>query len=641
MRKEKLLILFIAMLPAFFHSCEKDPLEDWMKQDIMIINNDLSLLSQRVKTIEGNSPMPLYPVDYSGPVKSLKSDYPDIQYEIYLRAEVDPPSYNGRLLQASHVKIVGNYAYVTYNTKGDEYLGGAEIYDVSDIKNPRLISQAVFPEKDISSIDVESLGSGNNNFVYVTGAYNLEFDTLNLKTPAVVERLNVNAANQFMHLENPRRFYDLPSYAGNDVSYHSQNIYATSGSGGGLTVLNNGLNIEKFIDIPYTRSVDTDGNRVIVFSALDSRIHVMDMNGNQVNEIEAGGEHFEGDQYLEAKSIVRLSGDLAFLATGTGGMEIYNINTGQKEGSLPRPIEWETADTPLNYVSNGVSVNEKLVLVANGGSGVHIAELKGTENGLRTIGKFMFEYGSSANFVEARDNKVFVATGKGGLKILEIVAIESTEPCETLWGNIVELFPERESIHEGVHPAHDLFDENLPGTIRLTEDAPVYITFIHNGAGWHNSFGYYYYNENDIPSSAEELNNEIVYAYVNKYTYGELAGQPRVQGDRIRLGGNDMVFEEGTVIGFYIVAKGWDTVNEKMTEGIHTVYTTPEFNRDGVRKHVLFLEQSCLDIVLGFEDMLDGSDEDFNDIIFSISNGDDVFGNETNWAIDIEGLPVK
>ncbi|MFO7923316.1 MAG: DUF4114 domain-containing protein [Bacteroidales bacterium] len=642
MKALRSLLMIFALFALILAACEKDPVEDRLKQEEMIIDNDLSSLSRRVGIIEGGRVMPILPVDHITDTKGLKSGTVQSRYEIYLRAEVDPPVYEGKTLQASHIKIVGNNAFVTYNRQGPEYLGGVDVFDISDIENPVLIQGVVFPEKDISSIDIDPQGTGNNNHIYLTGAYNPDFDQLGLESPAVVERFIANKANQFMHMEDPRQYRDLPSYAGNDVRYHSagnQVVYATSGSDGGLTILNQGMNQTRYIPISYARSIDTDGQHLLAYSAGQNKLIVMNMNGDVGMEIPTGGEHFDEDgKYLEAKSIVRLKDNLALVAAGTGGMEIYNIDNGEKVGSLPRPVEFETADTPLNYVTNGVSVNEKLVLVANGGSGVHIAEMDDSKSDIvRSIGKFMFEYGSSANFVEAQDNKVFVATGKGGLKILEIVELEPTEPCETLWDRVVELFPERGSIHEEDHPAHDLSQEGLPGTIELTDEAPVYITFLHNGAGWHNRFGYYAYHKDDVPDSPDDIEKNIIYSYVNENTNGE----ERQMGERVRLGGNETVFPAGTVIGFYIVADGWDPDLNQQKEPRHTVYTTPEFNPSGVRKHVLFLEKDCFNIVLGFEDMLDGSDEDFNDIIFTISNGDDIWGVEHNDAIDTEGLPEK
>ncbi len=659
MRTFRFFMTVFALFAFILAACEKDPIEERIGRDDMIINNDLSRLSRRVKIIEDGRVMPVLPVDHTATAGALKSAPVQTKYEIILRAEVAPPSYEGKTLQASHIRIVGNNAFVTYNYQGDEYLGGVDVFDVSNIDNPVLTQNVIFPEKDISSIDVEPLGIGMNNFIYLAGAYNLDFDTLGLASPAVVERFNANANNEFVGMEDPRQFADLPSYAGNDVRFdHSGNmaVYATSGSkGGGLTILNHGMQQPRFISIPYARSIDIEGDKMVVYSAENSMLHVIDINDlspdageNEYVDadpflIPTGGEHFKDmddeDSYLEAKSIVRLKGNLAFVAAGTGGMEIYDITNGEKVGYLPRPAEYNDADTPLDYVTNGVSVNDNLILAAKGGSGVHIAELEdeGSDNRARSIGKFKFEEGSSANFVEARDNKVFVATGLGGLKILEIVELEPTELCETLWDDIVALLPERESIHKEGHPAHNLYGEDLPGTIKLNADAPVYITFVHNGAGWDNSFGYYAYHKDDPPDSAGDIDKNIVYAYVNENTNG----QEREQGERIRLGGEAKIFDEGTVIGFFIVARGWDKDAGRKVDGKHTLYTDTEFNPGGQRKHILFLEDSCDDIVLGFEDMLDedDSDEDFNDIILVISNGDDVFGNQTNQYINTPGLP--
>jgi hypothetical protein len=631
---------FVVVVAAFIlllGSCEKDPVVERPGQEGIIINNNLSLLGKRVNITGGHQIVPLQPVEPATVAKGLKSGHLPVQFEIYLRAEVDAPLHDGKVLQASHIKIAGDHAYVSYNVKGPEYLGGVDIFDVSDIRNPVLVSNVIFPGKDINSIDVGGNGSGNH--VYLAGAANPGLNPSGLMSPALLERFILNSSYQFTETGDHPIHYDLPSYAGNDVRYHTGNIFATSGSGGGLSMVDNELDLTGFVNIPYARSVDADGDRLVVFSALESKLFVMDMAGGILREINAGGEHFEGDQYLQAKSIVRLRDNLAFLAAGTGGMEVYNIDTGEKAGSLPRPVEYKKADIPLNYVTNGVSVHNNLILVANGGSGVHIAGLY-DGNEIETIGKFMFENGSSANFVEALDNKIFVATGMGGLKILEIVQVEPTEPCETLWERIVELLPEKVNIHRSTHPSHDLSTAGLPGTVELIEDAPVYITFLHNGAGWQNSFGYYSYHKDDAPQTVEELIalgvKEIVYPYVNE----SANGVTREMGERIRLGG-DRVFEEGTIIGFYIVAQGWSRSRGQMVEGIHTVYTTPGFNPGGVRKHVLFLEESCLEIVLGFEDALELSDEDFNDVIFIISNGDDAFGNQTNYAIAKEGLPVK
>ena len=120
MKKMRFLLLAAAVTGLLMVSCEKDPLEERMQRDEMIIDNDLSRLSRRVEIIEGGRLMPVVPVDSEGTLKSLKSESLHPRYEIYLRAEVDPPVYEGKTLQASHIRIVGNNAFVTYNRQGPE-----------------------------------------------------------------------------------------------------------------------------------------------------------------------------------------------------------------------------------------------------------------------------------------------------------------------------------------------------------------------------------------------------------------------------------------------------------------------------------------------------------------------------------------
>jgi hypothetical protein len=72
-----------------------------------------------------------------------------------------------------------------------------------------------------------------------------------------------------------------------------------------------------------------------------------------------------------------------------------------------------------DYVTNGVSISNNWVYIANGAGGLDIAKLNTTTGQLTWIGNI--NLGSSANFVEASSNYVFVATGLGGLKILKVI----------------------------------------------------------------------------------------------------------------------------------------------------------------------------------------------------------------------------
>jgi hypothetical protein len=388
----KIFFLTLAFFSLMFVSCEKEPIIS--SEGAITINNNRSQLNSRV-TIRDTE------VFNSG--TTLKST--DSEYQIILRAEVGSPYIGEHQLQASHIKLSGNHAYVTYNTQGASYRGGAEIFNVVAIKAPTIISQALISDTELTSIDVDPKGVGLNNFVYVVGAYNPDANYLE-NGPAVIEKLIVNQANQFVHLDSPRQFYDLPGYMANDVRYDSQTIYATSGSNGGLTVLNNGMNLKDEHPLEYTRSVDI-GNYLVVYSVTEGLIVYNAKNGKEIRRISTGGDHFtEAGKYLEAKSMVRLYDDLAFVSVGNGGVEVYDLSNGNHVHTIP---------VPEGYVSNGVSVTDDLILIANGSAGIQVIDRKTYE----VLGSFTLN--GSANFVSAKCNKLFVATGLSGLNVLEIV----------------------------------------------------------------------------------------------------------------------------------------------------------------------------------------------------------------------------
>ena len=89
------------------------------------------------------------------------------------------------------------------------------------------------------------------------------------------------------------------------------------------------------------------------------------------------------------------------------------------------------------------------------------------------------------------------------------------------------------------------------------------------------------------------------------------------QGDRVKLQGSP--FPANTIIGFYLVADGWK--NGICVDGKYTHFTLPQFNINNYQQHTLFMEETCGDIVMTFEDItVDKSDKDFNDIIFTVSD---------------------
>ncbi len=621
------LILFIAFT---LFSCQKDslptdnPEDDFIIKGNLLVNSNHARLAARIRYI--NEIVPIVDSEASSHLKSTDA-FPEIDltknYAFKLMAEVDPPVYEDNTLQATHVTIKDDYAFVTYNTRGPKWQGGIEIFDVSDIKNPVLISSAILVNTDISAVDYA------DGKIYVVGATG-DFEEKGFVSPAFMEVISLDAG---MAVDEVDTIIDISSYAGTDIKVAAGQIFTTSGSTGDLSIFDAAYALAGTEEISDARSVDANSNNLYVLQGQEGRVNVFNLPDATLTETYYVG----GATIPESKSEIAVSDEYIFAALNEGGLSMLNLDGSLKQ-SLPKPAT-PAGDLDENHVTNSVSLNGDLVLIGNGESGIHVGGLIAEENdNLWMLGAMKFGESQSANFVESKDNVIFVATGLGGLKILAISIdegvpddVEPTDPCETLMANISELFPERLDVRN-VHD--DLFSDTAVLSIHVTEETPVFVSFIDEGAGWRNTFGYYTYPADNPPQSIEDFEKLIVFPNVSKV--GEGGGLDF--GDRVQLG--DESFPAGTVIGFYLVAQGWK--NGLTVDGVYTHYTDKLFNIDQAQQSTLFISSDCDDIVLTFEDIKVNSsscDHDFNDIILTIKDSKDM--GMPNTKLDVSGLPRK
>ncbi len=624
------LSILILLCTLTLFSCQQDSLIDSNSEDEfaevgnLLIYTSNNNLSSRINY--KNEIVPIVETNTSSTLKST-DDYNEIDltknYVFKLKAEVASPVFNDNTIQASHVTISDNYAFVTYNTKGEKYLGGVEIFDVSDVKNPTIVSSAILDNTDVSAIDY------SNGKIYIVGARG-DYADVGYNSPAFMEVISLT---ENMSFEKVDTIIDIPSYVGTDIKVVEGRIYATYGSDGGIIVFDSEYNQINTHEIDDVRSVDSNSNNLYVLQGQEGRVNVFDLPDAAYKETYYVG----GANTPESKSEIAVSDDYIFTALNEGGLSILNLDGSVKQ-TIAKP-ETPEGELDENHVTNSVSLNGDLVLIGNGESGVYIGGLIEEKNdSLWMLGAMEFSDYQSTNFVESKDSLIFVASGLGGLKILAISIdegvpddIEPTKPCETLMDNISELFPESKDARNN-HA--DLFSETAVLNIHVSEETPVYVTFIDEGASWKNTFGYYTYQENNPPQCIDEVEKHIIFPNVSKV--GEGGGLD--YGDRVQLGEDS--FPAGTVIGFYIVAQGWK--NGLTVDGSYTHYTDKIFNINKRQQSTLFLSSDCDDIVLTFEDIKVDSnscDHDFNDIILTIKDTKDL--SIPNTKLDISGLPRK
>jgi LruC domain-containing protein len=166
------------------------------------------------------------------------------------------------------------------------------------------------------------------------------------------------------------------------------------------------------------------------------------------------------------------------------------------------------------------------------------------------------------------------------------------------------------------HPQY--LDPDLELNTILDEQADVWITFVHEGAGYQNLLGFYTYPKGSPPATIDDI-DEFTVVFPNASLQGSGGGLR--SGDKVLLGS----FPADTVIGFFLIPNGW---RANMTLlGTYVAYYSdthlnPEADPD-LRQHAILLwdEQRQL-ALLGFEDLnraTSGCDNDFNDAMFYIT----------------------
>jgi len=378
-------------------------------ENIIVKNNPVQLTRRLILRNEVVEMIPEYlsenNLKSTAQAKDLRSNF-----AFRLKAEVPPPVHDGRTLMATHVFIDNDneFAFVSYNIKGDEFGGALEIFDVRNIENPQILSQAIFPESDINSVHYE------DGKVYLVGATS-NVDELGFNDPASFMVLNVNPNMQILSLDT---IVDVPSFSANGIYVSENAIYITSGDAGGLTILNKDYSLVRKESIPDARSVTSISDFVYVLSGQPGTIWVYNKTTSQfINSFQVGGANTP-----HSKSEISAANKYLFAALNEEGMRMINLqnNPGTIRQHIPKP-ETPVGDIDANHVTNSVSFNHPLLFMGNGVSGVAVGELISEQNDQIVLrGRMVFDDKTSTNFVQSSGNVVFVASGLGGLKILSI-----------------------------------------------------------------------------------------------------------------------------------------------------------------------------------------------------------------------------
>lgn len=161
----------------------------------------------------------------------------------------------------------------------------------------------------------------------------------------------------------------------------------------------------------------------------------------------------------------------------------------------------------------------------------------------------------------------------------------------------------------------ELLDDKTERNLHFVEDCEVRVSFVHEGAGYRNTAGFFEFKSDKPPTDPKDAKRIAVFPNAS---FSGSGGGLRT-GDTVMIG----KFSKGDAIGFCCISDGFR--NGSVTEGIATMWSIDDLNPESSasqRGHTVLLRDPDKGrFVIAFEDMLrDGSgcDEDFNDLILSV-----------------------
>lgn len=161
--------------------------------------------------------------------------------------------------------------------------------------------------------------------------------------------------------------------------------------------------------------------------------------------------------------------------------------------------------------------------------------------------------------------------------------------------------------------------ESISADTRLIDSAEVWVTFVHEGAGYRNVLGYYTYDLSNPPSSVNDIDSlRIVFPNVSFHN----SGGGLHTGDKVYLGS----FSPNTGIGWFLVPNAWSSSQQRVRyPGTGSIKFSDkdlnDFTTSEHRSHVVLLKDNARELLLlGMEDIdRPAGDRDFNDAVFYVT----------------------
>ncbi len=327
-------------------------------------------------------------------------------FHLNLVGQVQSPSFDGNTdLAATHIAMANDFAYVSYNTAGEDYAGAVDVIDLRNPEAPVLTSRMYMNDRDANVIIYD------NGYLYVLGGVNIR-NVLEATGESFIAKIAVN--NGVIDLNDVSYFYQEGQTA-TGITKLGNFFYVSSGVAGVLAKYDaDGFVRSNEVAFEDLRWVESSNNRVAVLDGVTG-VRVLDTDLNEVSQIATRTDFVAG-----AKRTIAIEDDKLVVAEGNNGAAIFDLDTGALEERLPILIDPENV-VEADRVTNAVDVEGSVTLLANGGAGLAIR----VKNDIIDL-MGVIELNGSINHVVSKGDFIFAASGSRGLQIISKIRTQES-----------------------------------------------------------------------------------------------------------------------------------------------------------------------------------------------------------------------
>jgi len=393
-------LLYFAFVFLLLQSCSDTTTVFENEEDSIQLESNTTVLENSLN-FEQSGVLDIYEEQTVTEKSALASDEQAGDYPLSLVAQIRPPSFTGgENLTASHVDLVDDFVYVSYNTVNEQYAGGLDIIDISDPDRPRVTSRLYYLNADINSLKYD------NGFLYAVGGVDSELSVTATANSFVAK---IMVQNGRFNLAAGISYGFQEGFNANDIAISGNRLFMTSGRAGYVTEFDK-TNLAFINEIAFEdlRSIAVKEGKIMVLDA-DFGVRILNDELNETQQIPIAS-----DFRLADKRTLDFYEETLVVAEGERGAGLYDTNSGNLLQYIDIPINpnYVLAE---EIVTNATAFNEGVLLMANGGAGLCISEEVKGEDLTGVI-----DLSGSINYVATKGDYIFAASGREGLQIIKM-----------------------------------------------------------------------------------------------------------------------------------------------------------------------------------------------------------------------------